>query len=91
MAYVVVSLFAFNWNAIVAGWQVDSPFYLDHVTKIVSLTPIALYIVFRGCFLPYKRGVPWSDIFPFRFFLLAAVGALLDAVKVTTIFLPRTN
>jgi len=91
VGYFVVSLIAFNWNAIVAGWQVESPFYIDHVTKIVSLTPIALYVVFRGCFLPYKRGVPWSDIFPFRFLLLAAVGALLDTVKVATIFFPRTN
>jgi len=91
VGYFMVSLIAFNWNAIVAGWQVDSPFYIDHVTKIVSLTPIALYVVFRGCYLPYKRGVPWSDILPFRFLLLAAVGALLDTVKVATIFFPRTN
>ena len=89
VGYFVVSLIAFNWNAIVAGWQVESPFYIDHVTKIVSLTPIALYVVFRGCYLPYKRGVPWSDILPFRFLLLAAVGALLDTVKVATIFFPR--
>jgi len=89
VGYFVVSLIAFNWNAIVAGWQVESPFYIDHVTKIVSLTPIALYVIFRGCYLPYKRGVPWSDILPFRFLLLAAVGALLDMVKVATIFFPR--
>ncbi len=89
LGYFVVSLIAFNWNAIVAGWQVESPFYIDHVTKIVSLTPIALYTVFRGCYLPYRRGVPLSDLFPFRFLLLAAVGAILDTVKVTTIFFPR--
>ena len=91
LGYVVVSLIAFNWNAIVAGWQVDSPFYLDHVTKIVSLTPIALHIIFRGCYLPFKRGVPLSGIFPFRFMLLAAVGAFLDVVKVSTIFIPRES
>ena len=89
LAYVAVSFIAFNWNSIVASWQVESPFYIDHVTKIVSLTPIALYIIFRGCYLPFKRGVPWVSIFPFRFLLLAAIGAILDAVKVTTIFFPR--
>ena len=89
LGYVVVSLTAFNWNAIVAGWQVDSPFYLDHITKIVSLTPIALYVVFRGCYLPFKRGVPLGDLLPLRFLLLAGVGGLLDLVKVTTIFFPR--
>jgi GT2 family glycosyltransferase len=89
VGYFFISLGAFNWNAIVAGWQIDSPFYIDHVTKVVSLTPIALYVVFRGCYLPYKRGVPWSAILPFRFLLLAAVGAQLDSVKVTTIFLHR--
>jgi glycosyltransferase involved in cell wall biosynthesis len=89
LIYVVSSLIAFNWNAIMAGWQVDSPFYLDHITKIVSLTPIVLYVVFRGCFLPFKRGVPISALFPFRFLLLATVGAILDGVKVTTIIFPR--
>ena len=89
LGYVVVSLTAFNWNAIVAGWQVDSPFYLDHITKIVSLTPIALYVVFRGCYLPFRRGVPLGGLLPLRFLLLAAVGALLDSVKVATIFFPR--
>ena len=89
LGYVVVSLTAFNWNAIVAGWQVDSPFYLDHITKIVSLTPIALYVVFRGCYLPFKRGVPLGDLLPLRFLLLAGVGGLLDLVKVATIFFPR--
>jgi hypothetical protein len=87
--YAVASLIAFNWNAIVAGWQVESPLYIDHVTKIVSLTPIGLYIFFRGCYLPFKRGVPLSNIFPLRFVLLAVVGAFLDVVKVYTIFVPR--
>jgi glycosyltransferase involved in cell wall biosynthesis len=90
-AYVMVSFIAFNWNAIAAGWKVDSPFYIDHVTKIASLTPVGLYIFFRGFYLPFRRGVPFSDIFPFRFLLLAAVGALLDSVKVTTIFFPRAS
>lgn len=89
MVYILGSSIAFNWNALVAGWQVESPFYIDHVTKIVSLTPIALYMVFRGCYLPYKRGVPLSDIFPLRFLLLASVGAILDTVKVSTIFFPK--
>jgi hypothetical protein len=91
LTYIVISLIAFNWNAIVAGWQVDSPLYIDHITKFVSLTPIALYVVFRGCYLPFKRGVALLDLFPFRFLLLAAVGALLDAVKVTTIFFSRAQ
>ena len=87
--YVVGSLVAFNWNALVAGWQVESPFYLDHVTKIVSLTPLFLYIILRGLYIPLKKGVPVMDLIPFRFILLASVGALLDAVKVSTIFLPK--
>ncbi len=87
VVYVVGSLLAFNWNDLIAGWQLDSPFYIDHVTKIVSLSPIALYIIFRGCYLPFKRGVPFSDLFPLRFLLLASVGAILDTVKVSTIFI----
>ena len=89
VAYSVGSLVAFNWNALVAGWQIDSPFYIGHITKIVSLSPIVLYIIFRGCYLPFKRGVPLSDLFPLRFLLLASVGGILDAVKISTIFFLR--
>ena len=89
--YVVGSLVAFNWNALVAGWQVESPFYLDHVTKIVSLTPLFLYIIFRGLYIPLIKGVPVMHLIPFRFILLASVGGLLDAVKVSAIFLSKKN
>ena len=85
VGYVVLSLVAFNWNAIIAGWEVDSPYYVDHVTKIVSITPIIAYICVRGFFIPFRRGVPMNDLLPTRFLLLAGVGALLDGTKFATI------
>lgn len=86
--YVIASLAAFNWNAIVAGWQLDSPYYIDHVTKIVSLTPLFFYIALRGFYIPFKRGVPVAALLPFRFLLLSGVGFLLDVTKVMTILVP---
>ena len=87
--YVIASLTAFNWNAIVAGWQIDSPYYIDHVTKLVSLTPVFIYTVLRGFYIPFKRGVPITVLIPFRFLFLAGVGLILDSIKITTILLPR--
>jgi glycosyltransferase involved in cell wall biosynthesis len=83
--YFLLSLLAFNWNSLIAGWQEDSPFYIGHITKIASLTPITLYIFVRGMYIPFKRGVPLNDLLPLRFFGLALVGGILDLTKVSAV------
>ena len=87
--YTIASLAAFNWNAIVAGWEVTSPFYLDHVTKIVSLAPLFVYLLIRGVLLPFSRGVKLHQLLPLRFLGVAGVGALLDAIKITSVIYTR--
>jgi glycosyltransferase involved in cell wall biosynthesis len=79
--YATLVTFAFNWNAIAAGWQTDSPLYIDHVTKIASLAPIWGYIWVRGAWLPHRRGVPWKRLLPLRFMRIASVCLLLDGMK----------
>jgi glycosyltransferase involved in cell wall biosynthesis len=88
MAYVTVSLFALNWNALVAGWQMDSPYYIHHITKIVSLLPVVFYVLFRGLYIPLKRGARLRNLLPFRFLLLALVGASLDVIKISAFVVP---
>ncbi len=90
VGYSLLSLFAFNWNALVAGWQMDSPYYIDHVTKIASLSPVVLYIFVRGICIPFKRGVPLRSLFPLRFLLLSCVGGLLDLTKAGAVIVPRS-
>ena len=81
MLYAFFVTAAFNWNAIAAGWQTDSPLYIDHVTKIASLAPLWIYIGIRGAWLPHLRGVPWQRLLPLRFLRIASVCLLLDTVK----------
>jgi hypothetical protein len=82
-------LAAFNWNAIVAGWEVTSPYYLDHVTKIVSLSPLIVYVFMRGGVMPFVRGTPIMRILPIRFVLLSGVGAILDMTKFSSVIFSK--
>ena len=91
VSYIFLSLVSFNWNSVVAGWETDSPLYFSHVTKISTLTPLVLYIFFRGIFIPHRRGVPIKELLPIRFLLLASVGVALDLVKMLTILLPKKS
>jgi GT2 family glycosyltransferase len=89
MLYAVLVTVAFNWNPIAAGWKTESPLYIDHITKIVSLAPLWTYAAIRGAWLPHRRGVPWSRLLPLRFLRIASVCLLLDGVKVMVFLLGR--
>jgi len=89
--YPLLILIAFNWNYLIADWRVDSPFYLNHVTKIVCLLPMVAYIFVRALVLPYKRGVPLGRLLPVRFFAILAVCFLADLVKLIAFSVPKFN
>ena len=73
---------AYNWNWLVAGWQVNSLLYIPHITKIVTITPFVIYFFYRGIFLPRNKGLKFFlGILPLRFLMLFFVGAVLDMVK----------
>jgi len=84
--YAILVTFAFNWNSIAAGWQTNSPLYIDHITKIASSAPVWGYALVRGALVPYGRGVPLKRLLPIRFLFIASVCAVLDGVK-TYVFL----
>ena len=66
--YPLLVLIAFNWNYLVADWYMNSPLYIGHVTKIVAILPLLIYVIFRGIVLPMQRGVSFLWILPTRFF-----------------------
>ena len=73
---------AYNWNWLVAGWQVSSIFYIPHITKFVVIIPLLIYFFYRGVFLPNHKGLKlFPSILPLRFLLLFFVGVVLDMVK----------
>jgi glycosyltransferase involved in cell wall biosynthesis len=82
IALPYIILIAYNWNWLVADWQVNSLLFIPHITKIVIITPLLTYFFYRGMFLPRNRGLKlYPGILPIRFLMLFFVGAVLDMVK----------
>jgi hypothetical protein len=71
----------YKWNLIFAHFNVDSVFYIPHITKIYATSLLLLSIVFRGIIRPLRRNVEWSFIFPFEWILIGLIGVALDIVK----------
>lgn len=87
--YPLLVLIAFNWNYLIANWQMDSPLYIGHVTKLVAILPVLMYVIVRGVILPLKRGVEISNLFPARFMAIIAVCFIADLVKALAFALPK--
>lgn len=83
--YYVISfvavVIAFNWNWILASWDEESNFYIPNITKISILIILIIYIFMRGIFLPRKKGVNLSFIFPINFIFIFLLSILLDLTK----------
>jgi len=71
----------YKWNMIFARFNVESVFYIPHITKIYVTSLLLLSIVFRGIIRPLRRNVEWSFMFPFEWILIGLVGVTLDIVK----------
>jgi len=71
----------YKWNYIFARFNVESVFYIPHITKIYVTSLLLLAIVFRGIIRPLRRNVEWSFIFPFEWILIGLIGVTLDIVK----------
>ena len=87
--YPLIIFIGFNWNYLIANWHEDSPLYIAHITKMAAMFPILTYVIVRGIVLPLRRGVGLLDVFPIRFFLIAAVCFIADAVKAYVFTKPR--
>jgi glycosyltransferase involved in cell wall biosynthesis len=71
----------YKWNMIFAHFNIDSVFYIPHITKIYVTLLLLLSIVFRGIIRPLRRNVERSFIFPFEWILIGLIGVTLDIVK----------
>jgi cellulose synthase/poly-beta-1,6-N-acetylglucosamine synthase-like glycosyltransferase len=89
--YPLLILIGLNWNYLIADWKMDSPFYIGHITKIIAMMPFAAYILLRGIYLPFKRGVKIRNLLPFRFLTIALVCFVLDIIKVIVFAKPKSK
>lgn len=83
---------AFRWNALAAGWQESSLFYIDNITKIVVFAVILMYFLLRGLFMPVRRGSSLAELLPLKWLAIALICCVLDVVKLLAFALsPRSN
>jgi len=87
--YPLIIFVGFNWNYLFANWHEDSPLYIAHITKMAAIFPILTYLITRGIILPLRRGIRLSNLLPMRFFLIAAVCFVADAVKAFVFSIPK--
>ena len=78
---VLITGLIYKWNFIFARFNVESVFYIPHITKIYVTSLLLLSIVFRGIIRPLRRNVELSFIFPFKWVLIGLLGVTLDIVK----------
>jgi hypothetical protein len=71
----------YNWNMIFAHFDVESVFYIPHITKIYVASLFLLSVAFRGIIRPLRRKVECSFIFPVNWIVIGLIGVTLDIVK----------
>jgi len=81
ITFMFVTLAVLNWNAVIAGWMEDAVLYVPHITKIYVVGTLLASMLFRGFFLPLKRKVKSSYLFPVRWIQVGLLGLSLDLVK----------
>ena len=87
--YPYLVLLALNWNNLLAGWEIESIFYIPNVTKVVAASPALIYILFRGIVLPLRRGVPLGEVLPFRWLAIATICSIGDGAKAVAFLRPE--
>jgi len=81
IAFIFISYGVFRWNAVIANWFESAFLYFPHITKIYLISLVFLSVTYRGLFLPLKRGVSKSYLFPIQWINVGFLGLLLDLTK----------
>ena len=78
----VAIIIAYNWNRIVDPTGIENELFIPNITKISVILILFIYLNFRGIYLPLKKGSKLNTIFPFNFFIISFLSAILDLVKI---------
>jgi hypothetical protein len=82
---------AFNWNWLMAGWNMESDLYIPHITKLIGLILLSTYSIIRGVIFPYKKGVNLISLLPFRWLLVTLISSALDFAKLLGFLISTVN
>ena len=72
---------SFNWNWLVAKWDINNYFYIPHVTKISLFFILILYICVRGIIIPNNKGVSLRMIIPLKWIYVSLISIIIDVTK----------
>ncbi len=79
--FLVLLGLALNWNSMFADWDMNSPLYFPHVTKIVLGFSLAGYFFLRAIYLPIRRGTQLANVLSYRLPFIFAVVLTADLIK----------
>jgi len=80
--FFLLTFFVYQWNEVIANWVEESIYYIPHITKAYIFLLIFMAFVFRGIYMPIRKGISYNYIFPLRWLVIGLIGALLDIVKI---------
>jgi len=81
ITFILISYGVYRWNAVIANWLESAFLYVPHITKIYLLSLIFLSVTYRGLYMPIRRGVAKSYLFPFQWIAVGSLGLFLDLTK----------
>ena len=87
--FLVSIISAYNWNNLLASWDLNSIFYIPNITKISLLIFIVIYLIIRGILLPLKKREKIRFILPFNFLIISALSISLDLAKLFAFLSPK--
>ena len=88
--FLIIFFLVFNWNyssfCIFDSNCIKNPsdIFIPHITKIFLLLSFLIYTIARGIYLPIKKKIKLSFLFPINFFLITFFSFILDLVKSLT-------
>ena len=83
-----IALFSvYFWNFYVADWEVDSLYFIPHITKIYVVSILIASFLYRGIFLPRRVGITNNILFPKNWMIIGFIGLSLDLIKTPGILL----
>ncbi|RPF74847.1 MAG: glycosyltransferase [Rickettsiales bacterium TMED289] len=83
LIFIFFAIFLYRWNHIISGdtWDINNPLFIPNLNKIFWFILISLYILFRGIIKPLKNNTSLHFLLPYKWFLIAILGAIIDITK----------
>jgi hypothetical protein len=54
--FFLLTFFVYQWNEVIANWVEESIYYIPHITKAYIFLLIFMAFVFRGIYMPIRKG-----------------------------------